>query len=242
MKLPPPFESSFAKAKPTSCKQYAFCRYFKCDLFLFKKQARQSIVDKKFVFGRVVYNYSMAETTKRALEASLKKLLLEKPLDKITVTDITQDCGISRMTFYYHFKDLYDLVEWSCQEDASQALAGNRTANTWQTGFLAIFREVRANKPFIMNVYHCVSRERVEQYLYDITYDLLITVVQEQSQGLQVRTEDKQFIATLYKYAFVGIMLDWIAHDMQQDEQELVSHISKVLEGDFVRALHRFAY
>ena len=56
----------------------------------------------------------MSQVTKRALEASLKKLLLEKPLHKITVSDITDDCGINRMTFYYHFKDIYDLVEWSC--------------------------------------------------------------------------------------------------------------------------------
>jgi len=39
----------------------------------------------------------------------LKKLLLQKPLTKITINDITDDCGISRMTFYYHFKDIYDL-------------------------------------------------------------------------------------------------------------------------------------
>ena len=51
----------------------------------------------------------MSQVTKRALEASLKKLLLERPLDKITVTDIAEDCGINRMTFYYHFRDIYDL-------------------------------------------------------------------------------------------------------------------------------------
>ena len=56
----------------------------------------------------------MPNTTKAALEESLKRLLLKKPLDKITITDITTDCGISRMAFYYHFKDIYDLVEWSC--------------------------------------------------------------------------------------------------------------------------------
>ena len=53
----------------------------------------------------------MSQTTKRALEASLKKLLLQKPLNKITINDITEDCGVNRMTFYYHFKDIYDLVD-----------------------------------------------------------------------------------------------------------------------------------
>ena len=82
----------------------------------------------------------MSQVTKRALEASLKNLLLQKPLSKITISDITEDCGINRMTFYYHFKDIYDLVEWSCQEDASKALAGNKTYETWQQGFLGADR------------------------------------------------------------------------------------------------------
>ena len=60
----------------------------------------------------------MSQITKRALEQSLKRLLLQKPLNKITISDITDDCGISRMTFYYHFKDIYDLVEWACLQDA----------------------------------------------------------------------------------------------------------------------------
>ena len=91
----------------------------------------------------------MSQVTKRALEASLKNLLLQKPLSKITISDITEDCGINRMTFYYHFKDIYDLVEWSCQEDASRALAGNKTYETWQQGFLQLFKAVQDNKPFI---------------------------------------------------------------------------------------------
>ena len=64
----------------------------------------------------------MSQTTKRALEASFKKLLLEKPLNKITINDITEDCGVNRMTFYYHFKDIYDLVDWILAEDAAKVL------------------------------------------------------------------------------------------------------------------------
>ena len=55
----------------------------------------------------------MSNTTKQALEASLKKVMLQKPLDKITISDITSDCGISRMAFYYHFKDIMDVLEWT---------------------------------------------------------------------------------------------------------------------------------
>ena len=121
----------------------------------------------------------MNNITKNALEESLKKFLLQKPLDKITISDLTTDCGISRMAFYYHFKDIYDLVEWACIEDASRALQGKKTYDTWQEGLLQIFEAVLENKPFILNVYRSVSRERVENYLYTLTYQLIEGVVEE---------------------------------------------------------------
>ena len=92
----------------------------------------------------------MQNATKYALEASLKKFLLKKPVDKITISDLTNDCGISRMSFYYHFKDIYDLVEWACFEDAAQALQGKKTHDTWQEGLMQIFEAVMENKPFII--------------------------------------------------------------------------------------------
>lgn len=146
----------------------------------------------------------MSQITKRALEESLKHLLLQKPLNKITINDIAEDCGINRMTFYYHFKDIYDLIEWSCLEDAQKALAGKKTYDTWQEGFLHIFEAVKENKPFVMNVYRSVSREQIENYLFSLTYDLLLGVVNEQADGMSVRDEDKAFIANVYKYTFVG--------------------------------------
>ena len=181
----------------------------------------------------------MSNVTKRALEQSLKNLLLKKPLTKITIGDITEDCGINRMTFYYHFKDIYDLVEWSCQEDASRALAGKKTYETWQQGLLQIFQAVLDNKPFILNVYRSVSREQVENYLYRVTYDLLEGVVEEKAQGMSVRQEDKELIATLYKYLFVGLMLDWIKGDMKGDPQVMVQKLELVIHGSVAAALDR---
>lgn len=50
--------------------------------------------------------------TKRALAAALKQLMSEKPLQKISVGDICETCSMNRKSFYYHFKDKYDLVNW----------------------------------------------------------------------------------------------------------------------------------
>ena len=181
----------------------------------------------------------MSELTKRALEQSLKNLLLQKPLSKITISDIADDCGINRMTFYYHFKDIYDLIEWSCEEDARKALEGKKTYDTWQQGLLQIFEAVQENRAFILNVYRSISREQVENYLYKLTYQLLIGVVHEQAEGMSVREEDQDFIATVYKYAFVGLMLDWIKNDMKADPAVIVDRLAAVIHGNVAAALER---
>ena len=182
----------------------------------------------------------MSQVTKRALEQSLKNLLLKKPLTKITVGDITEDCGINRMTFYYHFKDIYDLVEWSCLEDAKRALEEKKTYDTWQQGFLQIFKAVQENKPFILNVYRCVHREQVEKYLQPLGDQLLLDVINEEATGVIVRDEDKQFIAKVYSYMFIGLMLDWIKDDMREDPKQIVDNLSKVIKGSISTALSRF--
>ena len=183
----------------------------------------------------------MPNLTKQALEESLKKLLLVKPLDKITINDLTNDCGISRMAFYYHFKDIYDLVEWACIEDATRALQGKKTYADWQEGLLQIFEAVQENKPFILNVYRCVGREQIENYLFQLTCDLLMGVVTEKSKDIPITDEQKIFIADLYKYSFVGIMLDWIKNGMREDYREIADDTATALYGSIDNAIRNFA-
>ena len=182
----------------------------------------------------------MSQVTKRALEQSLKNLLLKKPLTKITINDIAEDCGINRMTFYYHFKDIYDLIEWACLEDAKKAIEEKKTHDTWEQGLLQLFEAVRENKPFIINVYRCVDKDQVEKYLSPLVDNLLMGVIEEESAGMTVRSEDKNFIAKEYSYVFIGIMLDWIKDDMKEDPQVIVDKLALLMKNSFGDALARF--
>ncbi len=182
----------------------------------------------------------MSDITKKALEASLKNVMLTKPVNKITISDITQDCGVNRATFYYHFKDIYDLIEWSLKEESRKAIAGSATYDTWQQGFLKIFHSLENNKPFILNVYRHVSQEQIIQYLYRSVYQVIIRVVEECAIGMSVPEEDKKFIADFYKYAFVGIVLDWIRQDMKPSPENIVARLSDLIDGDVIRMLEKY--
>ncbi len=182
----------------------------------------------------------MSKITKNALSASLKKLLLQKPFDKITVTDITEDCGLNRMTFYYHFQDIYDLLEWTCQEDARKYLKNKKTYDTWQEGYLNIFYGALENKEFILNVYHSVRREYIEQYLDRVVSDLLLGVVEERAANMTVREKDKMFIAKFYQFSFVGTMLKWIDTGMKEKPEYIVERTATLIHGSITRALEAF--
>ncbi len=179
-------------------------------------------------------------TTKTALAESLKKLVLKKRLEKITINDLTADCGISRMAFYYHFKDIYDLVEWVCMEDGRKALQDKKTYDTWQEGMCQVFDAVLENRDFILNVYRSIGREKIESYLYKFTYDLIKEVVEEKCRGIDLAADHKVFIADFYKYGFVGIMLDWISCGMKADYEEIVENMGVMLHGNIARSIKNF--
>ena len=182
----------------------------------------------------------MSNITKHALAESLKKLLLKKPLNKITINDLTTDCGISRMAFYYHFKDIYDLVEWACLEESRKALQGKKTYDTWQEGLLQIFEAVYENKPFIINAYNALSREQIENFLFQLTHNLIMGVVEEQAKETHLTQEQKNFIADFYKYSFVGIMLDWIRQGMKSDYASVCSNMCITIHGNITNSIQNF--
>ena len=183
----------------------------------------------------------VSQTTKRALEASLKKLLNQKPLNKITINDITEDCGVNRMTFYYHFKDIYDLVDWILTEDAIKVMEGRRSFDTWTEAFQDILQQVQANRTLVLNVYRSVGREQVEQYLYRLLDPMLKEFADRETTDITVQDADKQFVIDFYKYALVGMVLEWIRRDMKTDPAVMTERLGKMIHGDLRRALCRLS-
>lgn len=91
-----------------------------------------------------------------------------------------------------------------------------------------------------MNVYRCVHQEQVERYLKPLVDQLLLDVINEEAVGMTVREEDKEFIAQVYSYVFVGLMLDWIEADMKGNPEQLVERLAKLLKGNIAVGLQRF--
>jgi len=182
----------------------------------------------------------MSGMTKKALSSTLKAMMERSSLDKITVKDLVADCGVNRQTFYYHFQDIYDLLGWIYKTEALGSIANYRTYDTWQQGFLKIFRYVLDNKKFCMCTYRSMGREHLDLFLHQAVFELLMGVIDEVNTNMQVRVEDKNFIANFYTYAFIGIMLEWIRHDMTEDPEIIIDRLSVLIEGDMEKAIKKY--
>lgn len=181
----------------------------------------------------------MSLLTKKAIAASLKKLMTKTSLDKITVKDIVTDCGVNRQTFYYHFKDIYDLLGWIYKTEAVGSISDYKTYETWQTGFLKIFQYVAKNKALCMNTFHSMGREHLEDFLHTEIFSLLIGVVEEVSKGSQVPIEDKKFIANFYTFAFIGILTSWMKEGMKESPESIIDKLERLVTGDIEKAIKR---
>lgn len=182
----------------------------------------------------------MSDSTKRALADALKKYLMVKPLDKITISDLTNECGVNRQTFYYHFKDIYDLIEWMYVKKAKQVFNESHSINSWKDSMLELFDMMRKDSNFVIRTYHSVTRESLENFLYQKTSVILKDAIDEILGDRKIAPADREFIADFYKYAFVGIVLDWVKKDMSEDPEVIISRIDKLVSVNFQESVLRF--
>lgn len=73
----------------------------------------------------------LSKKRKEEMAASLKRLMTKKNVQKITIQEIADDCGMNRYTFYYHFQDIYDLLSWTFSHDFEQLFENRYQCDTW---------------------------------------------------------------------------------------------------------------
>ena len=170
-------------------------------------------------------------TTKKAIAYTFKDLLKEKPFNKITINDIANKCDINRQTFYYHFQDIRDLIEWICIDEVDHILEKKDESEKWEDKFLLIFKIMEEEKIFVKNIYYSVSVEVLRNNLYRLVYPIIYSEILEKSKGKNLREEDKKFITDFYKYSFVSIVLNWIDNGMHENPEFIVAKVSRLITG-----------
>ena len=183
---------------------------------------------------------SESQITKRAIAASLKELTAIYPLSKISVKQIVNHCGLNRQTFYYHFKDKFDLVNWIYYTEAVESIADCRSYERWTDGISRILSYLGDNRTFYINALNTPGQNAFDGFLFEATHNLIMNVVHEVSFKLNISQADQSFIADFYTFAFVGIVVKWVKGSMKERPEEIVERIRDIVTGTLQPALMRY--
>ena len=183
----------------------------------------------------------MANGTKAALGAALKQMMRVKPIGKITVKDLVEICGVNRQTFYYHFDDVYDLLEWVFEEDANRVLPRQVDYERWCEDVLFFMEYLQENSSFTLNVYNSNSRVYMLRYLRGKLAECIRSFAVIVSEGYDIDRQNFEFVVEFYADLAIGFISQWLDLGMQLPKEITTERILRVMDGSVENLLGRFA-
>ena len=186
----------------------------------------------------------MASNTKEALAAAMKKMLAIKPLEKITVKDLVEECGVNRQTFYYHFDDVYDLLEWVFEEDANRVLPSeigdDIVSERWRECVLVYFHYLNENRSMVLNIYNSQNRSYMLRYYKEKLRMCVHGFAVIVSQGQNIDWADLEYVVDFYVNGVVGIISMWLDNNMEIGPEATVERFMTMLDGSVESMLAKF--
>ena len=173
-------------------------------------------------------NEEMSLKTKQALAASLKQTMLKKPLSKITVRELIEDCDINRKTFYYHFEDIYALLKWMLELETVEVVKQFDLLVNSREAILFVLDYVEANKHILSCAYDSMGRDGLKRFFYQDCIAIMRSLVDdcERQLGISVDEDFKRFISDFYTEAVAGMLINILqnreAYDREAVTQDMV--------------------
>lgn len=179
--------------------------------------------------------YAASDQAKHALAAALKELMAQKPIDKITIHDITERCGIRRQNFYYHFEDVYDLMRWMFQEEAVSLLRQHEGTLLWQEGLLQLFRYIEENKAVCLCALRSVGREHLKRFFETDIHAIIHRTVEQFGHEVGaisagVTESDVELVTHFYVVALTGMLESWLLGEIDRTPEELIRSADCILQ------------
>lgn len=175
--------------------------------------------------------------TEERLGYELKNLMSKEPLDQITVKRLTEICKINRQTFYYHFRDIYDLLTWVFLNETIEEIKNVETTVDAIYAFLAY---IERNKVFVMNVASSAGKDLFVEFLNNHVRTILMRNLAMKDVDNALTLDEKKFVARFFSSAIVAILVDWIMNNMKEPKTELVRKLIIVSEQQTENIIDRF--
>ena len=166
----------------------------------------------------------MAKQTHKFIMSTFMQLLESESLDKITVRDIVEECEINRNTFYYHYSDIYDLLDDVFRVETEKFMSEDVDENTtFGEEYERAARFVLKYKKAILHIYDSKKRDVLQNYLETLAFSFISRFVKKEADGYGLPDEDIDYITGFYTHAIVGNTLGWIKRKLPSGQEKFIA-------------------
>lgn len=176
----------------------------------------------------------MSVNMKSMIAEAFMTLSKTKDVDKITVTDLVKACHISRQTFYYHFQDILEVIEWSVQQVFQEILARRMDTDVPEDTLRTFIESSSEADVLLKKLLHSQRREQIEAILVNAVRSYLQEVLNHQELKSDLPLADAKIMLDFCTYGIVGLLLENCGKkslDKEKMANQMVRLISKRIES-----------
>lgn len=170
--------------------------------------------------------------TKNALAQSMKKLMAQKPFAKICIADICEACGMNRKSFYYHFRDKYELVNWIFQTEFVSGLRPEALKSEWEL-LDDLCRYFHAEKEFYRNALQVEGQNSFREYFFEVMQPVVLYLVRD----LFSESAGKDYYVTFFCDGYLAVILRWLRKDPTIPPDEFLRDLHGIMMALAKKAL-----
>ncbi|WEV50390.1 TetR/AcrR family transcriptional regulator C-terminal domain-containing protein [Lactobacillus sp. ESL0731] len=188
-------------------------------------------------------NSELSLKTKKEFSSALKVELKHHPLNKITVTSLLKATNRTRPTFYYHFKDISDLIKWTVQKEVINLLNETKGYDHWDTDILKVLNYFYENQALAKAFYNNLDMYQFNQIFRNPQVKILLGYIDDiiSRDKLKICQQDRLLIAKFFTGAFSAIVLDWIAYGQKETPEEIREQLCRTQQDIIIDCLHSTA-
>lgn len=163
------------------------------------------------------------DKTKYWLAESLIDLMNTHSINKITVKDIVDNCGLTRQTFYRYFKDKFDLVNWYFEKIADKSFKKMGNGLTLEEGLIKKFQYIRKEQNFFRQAFLIDDCNSLINYDFSCIYNFYLNVIKCNTHAAISKEID--FALRLYCHGAISMTIEWIKNDLSPTEEEMAKNL-----------------
>lgn len=171
----------------------------------------------------------MANYTQKLIIDTFNEMLDRMPFDRITVTALIKECQIGRNIFYYHYQDIYELLDEALAQWLESHIEST-SAQSWQDVAKAILYSCVEHKKRIYNVYNSLSRDQICFYVFETISSTVSMYMEEYARIKGGDINRAKLASEMITYTLSGYFMRFLWNDMQEGIEEEVNKLGVIFD------------